>query len=66
MENMLTTAEAAKAKGVSQSTLARWCADGWLKCYKVGKTWLVNKSELEAFEPPKRGPKKKEDDTATS
>ena len=60
MEQYLTTEQAAKLKGVSQSSMARWCADGWLKrCVKVGKTWLIDKAELETFEPPKRGPKPK-------
>ena len=51
--------EAARIKGVSVSTIARWCAAGAVTCVKVGKTWLVEESALKAFEQPKRGPKPK-------
>jgi excisionase family DNA binding protein len=59
MEKFLTTAKAAEERGVSQSTIARWCAAGWIRCVKMGKTWLVDTHDLMDFEPPRRGPKKK-------
>jgi len=57
MSEIITAEEAARLRGVTGETIRRWCRDGWLtKARKAGKTWLLDKAELMAFEPPKPGP----------
>ena len=37
----MTTAEFAKTRGVSRSTVARWCREGRLAATKVGRRWAI-------------------------
>ena len=57
MEEIVTVAEVARIRGVHNDTVRRWCKEGWLKsAKKMGRTWVILKSEALAFEPPKPGP----------
>ena len=63
MDEVLTAEEGAELRDVSGETVRRWCREGFLKtARKAGKVWLISKSELLAYEPPKRGPRPKAKD----
>lgn len=38
----MTTTEAAKALGVSSSTVAQWCRDGRIPCQKINGRWSIS------------------------
>lgn len=44
---VLTVEEAADLLKVSKVTIRRWCADGKLPAFKIGREWRINKLELE-------------------
>ena len=60
MDVVIMAEEAAKLRGVTAETIRRWARIGWLKkARRVGRhTWLLDRAEVLAFEPPKPGPKK--------
>lgn len=43
----LTTEEAAAYLRVSQQTIWRWCKDGRLPAFQIGRVWRIRKDELE-------------------
>lgn len=47
MDEILTVPEVAKYLKVSRTTVWRWCNDGELSAFKVGKSWRIHRSELE-------------------
>jgi len=61
MPNLLTSLEARDALAdqgieVHVRTVRRWCASGHLKSTRYGRrVFLIDESNLEGFEPPKRG-----------
>lgn len=63
--NIVTTTEISKRFGVDESTARRWCAQGLFPnafegpATGSGKAWLVPESDLEGFEQPRRGPKRR-------
>lgn len=66
MSKLLTTAEAAARKGVPLATLQRWIRCRWLRAKRVPpganprrQSYFVSLEDLDAFEPPRRGPKRK-------
>jgi len=44
---VLTVEETANYLKVSEVTIRRWCADGKLPAFKIGREWRINKSELD-------------------
>jgi len=47
MDEILTVPEVAKYLKVSRTTVWRWCNDGKLLAFKVGKAWRIHRSEIE-------------------
>ena len=47
MDEILTVPEVAKYLKVSRTTVWRWCNDGKLLAFKVGKNWRIHRSEIE-------------------
>ena len=43
----LTTEETAAYLRVSQHTVWRWCQEGHLPAFQIGRTWRIRKDELE-------------------
>ena len=60
----VTTTEAAKKFGVLPATVKHWCQRGLFpnaRC-EAGRVWLIPASDLEGFQPPRRGrPAKRKD-----
>ena len=46
-DQVLTTAEAAAYLKVSVPTMRRWCAEGRVPCFRLGRHWRVSKIELD-------------------
>lgn len=46
MEKIYTAKEAAKVLGVHYQTLARYCKEGEIPAFKVGKSWRILESDL--------------------
>lgn len=46
-DEILTVPEVAKYLKVSQTTVWRWCNDGKLLAFKVGKNWRIHRLEIE-------------------
>lgn len=44
---VLTVAEAAVYLKVSTPTIRRWCAQGRIPCFRIGRHWRVSRSELD-------------------
>ncbi len=57
LDDFLTVSEAARRRAVTDRTIRRWCADGWITgARRVGeRAWLIPRAELDAFEPPAPG-----------
>jgi len=49
---VLTVEETANYLKVSEVTIRRWCADGKLPAFKIGREWRINKSELDRISSP--------------
>ena len=47
--NLLGTEDVADYLGVSPVTIWRWCREGSLPCFKVGRQWRIRRSALEDF-----------------
>ena len=47
MDEILTVPEVAKYLKVSRTTVWRWCNNGKLLAFKVGKNWRIHRSEIE-------------------
>ncbi len=48
-DELLGAAEVARRLGVGLVTVYRWCRQGRLTCFKLGKAWRIRRSALEAF-----------------
>jgi excisionase family DNA binding protein len=46
---LLTADEVAAALRVSRVTICRWCKDGQLPAFRVGKGWRVSRRALDAL-----------------
>ena len=46
---MLTVDEIAEYLRVSRATICRWCGTGRLPAFKIGKSWRVQKKDLERY-----------------
>ena len=56
MNDTITVHEAAELRGVRTEKIRHWLRSGWIKsARKAGSVWLMDRAEVEAFEPPKRG-----------
>jgi excisionase family DNA binding protein len=49
MDDILTTQEVARYLKVSRTTVWRWCNEGKLPAFKLGRGWRVRRSELECL-----------------
>jgi excisionase family DNA binding protein len=47
MDEILTVPEIAEYLKVSRSTVWRWCSEGKLPAFKMGKIWRVHRAEIE-------------------
>jgi excisionase family DNA binding protein len=47
LENIIGVEEAANILRLSPGTIKNMCADGKLECKKIGKTWVLDKTNLE-------------------
>ncbi len=47
MDEILTVQEVARYLKLSQTTVWRWCNEGKLLAFKVGRGWRVHRSEVE-------------------
>lgn len=63
MNEYLTTAQVAAAKGVTERTVRRWCEAGKIKATSIGKgahkTWLIDPASIEGIERDSKGRKGK-------
>ncbi|NCC66431.1 MAG: DNA-binding protein [Spirochaetia bacterium] len=46
---ILTVDEVATYLRVSRATICRWCGSGKLPAFKIGKSWRVQKNDLEGY-----------------
>ena len=49
LENLIGVEEASKILGFAPSTVKDKCAAGKLPAVKIGKTWVLDKKELEKY-----------------
>jgi len=49
MRDVLTVDEIADYLRVSRATICRWCGAGKLPAFKIGKSWRVQRSDLEGY-----------------
>ncbi len=56
MRDVLTVDEIAEYLRVSRATICRWCGTGKLPAFKIGKSWRVQRSDLEEYIRYQRGP----------
>lgn len=47
MEEILTVQEVAKYLRTSRSTIWRWCSEGKLPAFKVGRSWRIRRAIVE-------------------
>jgi excisionase family DNA binding protein len=56
----LTKTQAAQLRGVTERTIQQWIDKGWLTAIQIpGLGYLINEKDLQAFTPPKPGPRNK-------
>lgn len=48
-KDLLEVGEVAAYLGVKQTTVYRWCRDGQMSCFKVGKSWRIRPSAVGDF-----------------
>lgn len=48
-EDLLGVEEVAGYLGVKRTTIYRWCREGRMSCFKVGKSWRIRRSAVEEF-----------------
>ena len=51
MDKILTVPEIAQYLKVSRTTVWRWCNEGKLPAFKVGRGWRIHRSEIEKIHP---------------
>lgn len=61
MSDLMSVPEAAEEKGVNESAVRLAILTGRLKGRKVGRNYVIRRSDLAAWELRRRGPKKKEE-----
>jgi excisionase family DNA binding protein len=44
---ILTAQEAADYLRVTRATIRRWCQEGKLPAFRIGREWRINKAELD-------------------
>ncbi|MEI7769983.1 MAG: helix-turn-helix domain-containing protein [Chloroflexales bacterium] len=49
MRDVLTVDEIADYLRVSRATICRWCGTGKLPAFKIGKSWRVQRGDLEDY-----------------
>ncbi|MEI7644423.1 MAG: helix-turn-helix domain-containing protein [Chloroflexales bacterium] len=49
MRDVLTVDEIADYLRVSRATICRWCGSGRLPAFKIGKSWRVQRNDLEGY-----------------
>ena len=49
MDDILTVQEVADYLKVSRTTVWRWCNEGKLAAFKIGRGWRVHRTELQRF-----------------
>ena len=54
MEKLLSVKEAAEYLGLKENTVREWLRSGALKGIKIGKSWRIKISDLEALIDEKR------------
>ena len=47
MDEILTVREVAEYFKLSRTTIWRWCNEGKLQAFKVGRGWRIHRSEVE-------------------
>jgi len=47
MDEILTVREIAEYLKLSRTTIWRWCQEGKLRAFKVGRGWRIHRSEVE-------------------
>jgi len=47
MDEILTVREVAEYLKLSRTTVWRWCNEGKLQAFKVGRSWRIHRSEME-------------------
>lgn len=47
MDEILTVGEVAEYLKLSRTTIWRWCSEGKLQAFKVGRGWRIHRSEIE-------------------
>ncbi|MGA9347416.1 MAG: helix-turn-helix domain-containing protein [Anaerolineae bacterium] len=47
MDEILTVREVAEYLKLSRTTIWRWCNEGKLQAFKVGRGWRIHRSEVE-------------------
>jgi len=47
MDEILTVREVAKYLKLSRTTIWRWCNEGKLQAFKVGRGWRIHRSDIE-------------------
>jgi excisionase family DNA binding protein len=47
MDEILTVREVAEYLKLSRTTIWRWCNEGKLQAFKVGRGWRIHRSEIE-------------------
>lgn len=47
MEEILTVQEVANYLRISRSTIWRWCSEGKLPAFKVGRSWRIRRTSVE-------------------
>jgi excisionase family DNA binding protein len=58
--NIITPEDAAKELNVSTRQVYRYCRDGLLPAVKIGRQWLIERTDFDKFKElprPKPGPK---------
>ncbi len=56
MRDVLTVDEIADYLRVSRATICRWCGSGRLPAFKIGKSWRMQRCDLEGYILHQRGP----------
>jgi excisionase family DNA binding protein len=47
MDEILTVREVAEYLKLSRTTIWRWCNEGKLQAFKVGRGWRIHRSEID-------------------
>lgn len=49
LPDILTVAEIARYLRVSRNTVCRWCVQGRLPAFRIGRGWRVQREDLEQY-----------------